>query len=172
MSGEAPQLVVDDRQQLGRGRGVAAVDGIQDPGNVGTIIRSSVASGVASEIRLRRSADPYSPKVVRSAAGAIFRIPVKRYDAVEDVLYGCTEPILICDATGTTSIEEFDWSASVTLILGSEGNGASSELIERSSASVRIPISPHAESLNVAVAASIILFEIARQRRSAASRSN
>jgi TrmH family RNA methyltransferase len=141
------------------------VDGLRDPGNLGTILRSANAAGVEQVILAPGTVDPYNPKVVRGAMDAHFRLPIVAlsWPEIAEALIGVQ--ILLADVRGKQDYYEVDWSQLSALIIGDEAHGASQEARELAAATITIPMHGGAESLNAAVAASVILFEAARQRR-------
>jgi TrmH family RNA methyltransferase len=144
-----------------------AVDGLRDPGNLGTILRSANAAGVEQVILAPQTVDLYNPKVVRGAMGAHFRLPIVAlsWPEIAETLAGVQ--ILLADVQGELAYYEVDWTRPSALIIGSEAYGAGQEAMELATATIAIPMHGGAESLNAAVAASVILFEAARQRRKA-----
>ena len=141
------------------------LDGVQDPGNVGTIWRTADALGADGLILVGNCADPYSPKVVRSSMGACFRLPVYETDAggLCALLERSGIPL---SATAlredTVSLEQARPGAGRRWIIGSEGSGVSPELLSRSVQTIKIPMRERCESLNAAAAAAIVLWEMAR----------
>jgi TrmH family RNA methyltransferase len=142
------------------------LDGVRDPGNLGTILRSAEASGAVGAILLLGCADVWSPKVVRSGMGAHFRLTLlPDLDwLVARRLLG-VRPIWLADMSGGVAYDDVDWTRDSALVMGGEANGASAEARESATGLVSIPMAGVAESLNVAMATSIIVFEAARQRR-------
>jgi len=141
------------------------VDRLRDPGNLGTILRSAWAAGVGQVVTTKGTVDIYSPKVVRGAMGAHFHpslAPDKRWEEIEPLLE--KRHVLLADARGEVAYYEVDWRLPSALIMGGEAEGASEEAKRLAQKRVHIPMPGGAESLNAAVAASIILFEAARQR--------
>jgi TrmH family RNA methyltransferase len=141
------------------------VDQLRDPGNLGTILRSAHAAGVEQVILATKTVDPYNPKVVRGAMGAHFRLPIEAlsWPKIAAALVGVQ--ILLADVRGEQAYYEVDWTRPSALIIGGEAYGASREAKELAAATITIPMHGGAESLNAAVAASVILFEAARQRQ-------
>ncbi len=140
------------------------IDRLRDPGNLGTILRSAWAAGVGQVVTTKGTVDIYSPKVVRGAMGAHFHLslaPDKEWKGIEPLLEG--RQVLLADARGDVVYHEVDWSKPSTLIIGGEAEGASEEAKRLAHKRVYIPMPGGAESLNAAVAASIILFEAARR---------
>lgn len=145
-------------------------DGIQDPGNLGTLIRSAAGAGATQVITLPGTVDPWSPKTVRAAAAAHFIIPVEAmsFDAFAGVLPKGAA-IVGADADGPARYDQIDLSGPLALIVGGEGAGLSERAQELANQFVSIPLAGEVESLNAGVAGSIILFEASRQRRRAAN---
>lgn len=136
------------------------VDAVQDPGNIGTMIRTADAAGMDAVIIGKGATDPYSPKAVRSAQGSNFHIPIVRGDLTEWIQRAQENGIQVI---GTSLDESVDYKAvgnteQFALILGNEGSGMNPELLKQTDVNVRIPIYGKAESLNVAVAAGILLY--------------
>ncbi len=144
---------------------ILVLDSLRDPGNMGTILRSAEAAGVGKVITIKGTVDVFSPKVVRGAMGAHFRLPIfydRRWEAMEGELEG--RQVLLADLGGEVPYYEVDWTRPSALIMGGEAHGPGREACEVATKTVSIPMRGGAESLNVAVATSIILFEAARQR--------
>ena len=144
------------------------LDGVRDPGNLGTILRTAEAAGVGQVVTLRGTVDVFSPKVVRGGMGAHFRLPIladRRWEEVEGALE--QRQILLADAAGGTPYYQVDWTVPTTLIVGGEAHGAGRKARGFAAERVTIPMQGSVDSLNVAVATSILLFEAARQRRAA-----
>lgn len=147
-------------------RGVL-LDSVQDPGNVGTIIRSAHALGFDSVISTKGTVDIYNGKVLRSTAGSVFHIPVVDGLEEEEVFQFCSEHGIRIIATGLNEgrpCYECDLSENFLLVIGNEGRGVSPGIKKLSAASVFIPMPGRAESLNAGVAASVIMYESNRQR--------
>lgn len=136
-----------------------ALHGIADPGNVGTILRSALAFGASSVALGPDCADPYGPKAVRASMGALFAVPVARFDTL-DVLPGT---VVALDAHAEEPIAELAVDGPLTLLVGAERAGLPREALAAADHVVRIPIT--SESLNAAMAATIALYEVARDRR-------
>ncbi len=144
---------------------ILVLDRLRDPGNVGTILRSAEAAWVGQVITIKGTVDIFNPKVVRGAMGAHFRLPIsydREWTEVNDELEG--RQVLLADPQGSLPYYEVDWAQPAALIVGGEARGAGREAQQLASATVIVPMQGGAESLNVAVATSIILFEAARQR--------
>ncbi len=141
------------------------LDAVRDPGNVGTLLRSAAAAGVDEALIAPGSADPFSPKVVRAAMGAHFRLAIRPADWAEIARRVAGLDVLLADAQGDVEYDRYDWRRPSALIVGGEAQGASAEGRALATRRVRIPMRGGSESLNAAVAGSVILFEAARQRR-------
>lgn len=145
---------------------VVICDGIQDPGNLGSLIRVSDAAGADAVFILPGTCNPYLPKVIRSTAGSIFHIPLIPVspEACVDFLRTHHIPLAIADVRGAVSLFDADLTGPLALAFGSEARGAGRVLREKADVLLKIPIVGKAESLNVAMAASICLYETVRQR--------
>ena len=178
---ESPQgLLAVLRQQTGSLEKLAVpkknsfwviLDAIQDPGNVGTIIRTADAAGVAGVLLAADCADIYAGKTIRSTMGSLFHIPVVKASRSECVCF-CERKFLnlyVAGADAAVDYKDADFTAPSAVVFGNEGAGVSEAFRRQALASVRIPIMGRAESLNVASAAAVILFEVARQQEFALS---
>ena len=140
---------------------------INNPVNVGAILRTAEAAGATGVITTTNTSDPFSPKSLRGAMGSAFRLPIWSGVSFDEVIEWCrTRGIAsICaDAEASTAYTEIDWTRLSALILGPESAGFTEQELESAEQRVRIPMQGAAESLNVSVAAGILLFEAARQR--------
>ena len=147
---------------------VLVLAGVQDPGNAGTLIRSAVAAGADAILFTEASVDPFSAKTVRSSAGLISRIAVVRQaslDGLESALGRRGVALVGADASATEDYDALDLRSPVAFVLGNEAGGLPSDVSSRFDHVVRIPMPGPAESLNVATAGSLLLFEAVRQRR-------
>jgi TrmH family RNA methyltransferase len=144
------------------------MDGIQDPGNAGTIIRSAEAFGASGVVLLRDCVRISNPKLMRASAGSVFRVPLIESVALPDLLREVRSAgfrLVSLDASGDHSVREVNRADGLALVTGSEGRGVSPELL-RQSETVRIP-TLKVESLNAAVACSLALYELSRRRSDA-----
>lgn len=145
---------------------VLILDRIRDPGNAGTLLRSAEACGVVRTVAFVDSVDAYSPKVVRSAMGAHFRLTILEDEKWVDLLPLLTDrPRWLAVARNGTSYDQVDWTRDCALILGGEAEGAGPAATAAASGEVTIPMAGPTESLNAAMAGTILLFEAARVRR-------
>lgn len=145
---------------------LVAVAGVQDPGNLGTILRSAEAFGAAGVLLGEGTVSPFNPKVVRGSAGSIFRLPAVRVK-LGDALTQLHEREVRLVATSShkgTQLPEANLAGPITVFIGGEGAGVPRDLLAEMDEIVAIPHASQVESLNAGVAASIVLYEIARQR--------
>jgi TrmH family RNA methyltransferase len=143
------------------------LEDLQDPGNVGTILRMAEAAGVTGVIVSRNTADIYSPKTVRATMGAIYRVPVAETDDVAGTIHELRDRgVQTCAAwlPGSVSYTEPDYRKATAFVIGNEGNGLRQETAEAAELKIRIPMKGAVESLNAAVAATVLAYEAARQR--------
>ncbi len=143
--------------------------GIQDPGNLGGLLRTAEAAGASGAYLTEGTSDPFSWKALRGSMGSAFRVPhVRGVAAVEAIARlrrrGIT--VVATAASGGRPYDEADWRRPVALLLGNEGAGLSEPLVRQADAVVSIPLGGRVESLNVGVAAGLLLFEATRQRSS------
>ena len=144
-----------------------AIAGVQDPGNLGTILRSAEAFGAGGVLLGEGTVSMFNPKVVRASAGSVFRLPVTRAK-LADTLGLMKEHGLRLVATVShkgTPLDQAKLSGPLAIFIGSEGAGLSRDLIKEMDEVVAIPQAPQVESLNVGVATSIVLYEVMRQKR-------
>lgn len=156
---------------------VLVIDGVQDSGNVGTLIRTAHALGAAGTVVLRGTADPTSPKALRGAMGATFRHPVVSFDDTAFIAWAGAHAVTLWAAAadgvplhqavggrGAKGAGRSSDSGPIAVIVGNEGAGIRPQLNAVAAQRVAIPLAPGAESLNVAVAAGILLYEVTRGR--------
>ena len=147
---------------------VLVLDNLQDPGNMGTVFRSAEAAGASGILMSKDCVDVYNPKVIRSTMGAIFRLPFYRAEdlpgAVMELKDGGLR-VYAAHLEGRRTYDGEDYRRGCAFLIGNEGNGLRQEVAECADCRIRIPMEGCTESLNAAVAASILLFEAARQRR-------
>lgn len=145
---------------------------VRDPGNAGTLVRSAAAAGASVVLFTTGAVDPFSPKTVRAAAGAIFHVPVVAgYDleGLAGTLRAAGLSLIGAAAAGGRPLGEIDLTARVALVLGNEAWGIGPAATDVLDDIVSIPMPGNAESLNVGIAGSIVLFEAVRQRRLSSS---
>ncbi len=168
---EAPQgvlAVVDEPpgawfEGVGPEARLLVLDALQDPGNVGTLIRSAAAFGVDGVVLLDGTVDPFNPKAVRASAGAVFRCPVVSvpWSRAEGHLAEASVPLIVADAGGDDATP-LPPPAGWALVVGSEGQGVREAVRARAVRSLRVPMSSGVESLNAAVAGALLLYELTR----------
>jgi len=164
---EKPKPVTDWDSHIKQGS-ILVVDRIQDPGNLGTIIRTALAAGVDGLWLIAGTVDPFNPKVVRASMGAIGRIAISTMTAQECVDQCGNLGLKLVAATLDDAVPYYlaDFSQPCALIIGNEANGVQPYLLQHSLERVLIPIANEVESLNAAAAAAILIYEVVRQRQS------
>jgi RNA methyltransferase, TrmH family len=146
---------------------ILVLDRVRDPGNLGAILRSAAAAGVELVMLTRGSADPWSPKTLRAGMGAQFRVALKPGARWPEIAgYAAGRQTWAADARGELVYDQVDWDQPSILIVGGETEGLSHEAADLATGRLAIPMSNEVESLNAAMAATVLLFEAARQRRS------
>jgi TrmH family RNA methyltransferase len=150
---------------------VIVLAGLQDPGNLGTILRSAEAFGATGVISLPGTVSAWNAKAVRASAGSVFRVPIlaASVDECFAELKKAAVKVFATTARGTKSTDLAELAGPVALIIGNEGNGVPGALAARADSTIAIPYPGSAESLNAAVAASVLLYEASRQRVAASS---
>lgn len=145
---------------------VVVVDGVQDPGNLGTMIRSADAVNATGVVLGRGTADLYNPKSVRSTMGSLFHLPIVEADLTELLPVARARSIQLVNTSlqAQDSLYEADLRGSTWLVVGNEGQGVSEAVARHVDKHVKIPMPGRAESLNVAMATTVLLFEALRQR--------
>jgi TrmH family RNA methyltransferase len=141
--------------------------GINNPVNVGAILRTAEAAGVTGAITTAGTSDAFSPKALRGAMGSAFRLPIWRGAEYSEVIAWCNERGIrtVCAvARGQQNYTEIDWLGSFAVIVGTESTGLTPAEIAQADEAVRIPMAGSVESLNVAVATGVLLYEASRQR--------
>ena len=146
-------------------RRVIVLEGVQDPGNVGTIIRTADAAGLDGVLLSNQCADVFSPKVLRATMGSIFRMNLRTTDDLPGELTKLREKgysILSSQLDGTPFYEREKVAEQFALVIGNEGNGVSEQVQQTATHRVRLPMRGGAESLNAAIAAAIMMYELMR----------
>ncbi len=142
---------------------LVVLDGIQDPGNLGAIIRTAEAAGVSGIILSKETVDPYNPKVVRATMGSLLRLPLVKVDSLLSLIEKLRArqiKTVACDAHGSKNYYETEWQLPLALIFGNEGAGMTKEITAKMDEVIRIPQRKGVDSLNVAVAAGIIMYQV------------
>jgi TrmH family RNA methyltransferase len=144
-------------------------DGVRDPGNLGTLLRTAAAAGAQAVLLPPGTADDYAPKVLRSAMGAHFRLAIQALDwpAIQGVVHSAERQlrVYLADSSGGQPYTQADLRTPLALIVGGEAAGASQQAIALTNERLHIPMPGGMESLNAAVAAAILMFEVVRQRQ-------
>ena len=144
------------------------LESLQDPGNLGTILRAGEGAGMTGMIMSKDTVDIYNPKVIRSTMGSVFRVPFLYTDDLEETIRAVKKRgvrLFAAHLEGARNYEQEDYNGPVGFLIGNEGNGLTDVTAKAADAWVKIPMAGKVESLNAAVAASILMFETARQRR-------
>ena len=145
---------------------IVALDDIQDPGNLGTILRTVDSIGLSQILVSKGTADPYNPKVVRSTMGAIYRVKVIECDNLKEALKEIKKnkfKILVTSLDDSKSVYDMKYYKKV-IVIGNEANGVEEEIVKLADEKIKIPMLGKTESLNASVAAGIILYEYVRQK--------
>lgn len=144
------------------------LDNLQDPGNLGTILRAGEAAGVTGVIMSYDCVDIYNPKVIRSTMGSVYRMPFVYVEHLPETLEVLAEAGIHSYAAhlkGKNSYDQEDYTRGTAFLIGNEGNGIRDEVADAAECYIKIPMCGEVESLNAAVASSVLMFEAARQRR-------
>ncbi len=146
---------------------VIVLAGIQDPGNLGTILRSAEAFGATGIISLPGTVSAWNSKAVRASAGSVFRVPMIAASEKEcfERLHESRVKVLATAVRGARAVERVDLKGPVALLVGNEGNGVSKQIAAKANAAITIPCPGPVDSLNAAVATSVLLYEVSRQRQ-------
>ena len=159
------ELGYADMSRISDDDNILVLDRVQDPGNLGTMIRTAVAAGYSMIIAVRGTADVYSQKVLRATAGMIFDIPVKYVDNAQelrDTLKVLAKRIVVTTVDGGRPYFGENLKSGIALVIGNEGNGVSQEVLDIADVRVTIPMRGEIESLNAAVSAAILMYEAIR----------
>lgn len=143
------------------------LEGVQDPGNLGTILRTGEGAGITGIIMNEHTADIYNPKVIRATMGSIFRVPFCYTNQMNQVICDLKErgvDVLAAYLRTKTRYCDVNMKKSIAIMIGNEGKGLSEKVVELASTKINIPMQGQVESLNAAVSASIVMYEAARQR--------
>lgn len=168
----APELLFSCplQREVGQPAGrLLLAEALQDPGNVGTMIRTAAAFGFDGLLLVGACADPWGPKAVRASMGGVFRLRIWEYSTAEEAvakLRALRIPLYAAAlAEETETAGEFAFPPALALAVGNEGHGLGSELLRAADAVIRIPMEPGAESLNAAAAAAVLMWEVYRGRQ-------
>ncbi len=153
LAGDAPLVVV--------------LDGLQDPGNLGAIVRAAESAGASAVVTTPGTVEAYSPKALRASMGSAFRLPIVRRIRVDEAIDAARErgcSVLAALAHGEVRYTDADWRRPTVVLIGNEGAGLPPDTLALADETVSIPIATAVESLNAAMAATVLMFEAARQR--------
>ncbi len=144
------------------------IESIQDPGNLGTMIRTGEGAGVSGIIMNRTTVDLFNPKTIRSTMGSIYRVPFVIADDLQDTINILQEKnvkLYAAHLKGSISYDEPDYTGACGFMIGNEGNGLSDEIADMADSYIKIPMEGQVESLNAAISATLLMYECNRQRR-------
>lgn len=147
---------------------LVVLEDLQDPGNLGTILRTGEGAGITGVIMSKDTVDLYNPKTIRATMGSIYRVPFVYVEDLRSVLALLKEAGVVSYAAhlkGTQYYDSFDFRKGTAFLIGNEGNGLKTETADQADVYLKIPMEGNVESLNAAVATSILMYEANRQRR-------
>lgn len=168
---ELPECVDNWISAMERGKRpplLVLLEDLQDPGNLGTILRAGEGAGVSGIIMTRQTADIFNPKVIRATMGSIYRVPFFIVDGLSDTIDLLKQKgiaVYAAHLDDSVDYDEPDYTRPTAFLIGNEGNGLRRETADRASQYIRIPMEGQVESLNAAAAAAILMYEASRQRR-------
>ncbi len=157
-------------QVLGKGGNplFLVLESLQDPGNLGTIMRTGECAGITGLIMSRDTVDVYNPKTIRATMGSIYRLPFLYTEDMGELLQAMKRKgiaVYAAHLKGSKRYDEADYREAAAFVIGNEGNGLKEETAALADGCIRIPMAGKAESLNAGVAAALLMYEAARQRR-------
>lgn len=144
------------------------LENIQDPGNLGTMLRTGEGAGISGIVMNRETADLYNPKTIRATMGSIYRVPcciVEHLKQAVGVIQEAQVAVYAAHLNGSVSYDQPDYRGGCAFLIGNEGSGLSPELAALADGRIRIPMEGKVESLNAAIAATLLMYEAKRQRR-------
>lgn len=162
-----PHYTLDDVMQADRTH-LLLLESVQDPGNLGTMVRTGEGAGITGVIMNRTTVDLFNPKTIRSTMGSIYRVP---FVVVDDFAVTIQElkqrgvSLYAAHLRGEKQYDAFDYTGPTGFMIGNEGNGLSDEIAGLADTYIRIPMEGQVESLNAAISASLLMYECNRQRR-------
>ena len=159
-----PNVLLDAPNPL-----LVVLEDIQDPGNLGTILRTGEGAGITGVIMSSRTVDLFNPKTIRATMGSVYRVPFLYVTDLSEVIRRMHEKGIRTYAAhlkGETYYDSFSFREPTAFLIGNEGNGLSDEVAECADTYIRIPMEGEVESLNAAVSAALLMYECSRQRRS------
>ena len=159
---ELAQLLAGEKTHL------LILESIQDPGNLGTMVRTGEGAGISGVIMNKTTVDLFNPKTIRSTMGSIYRVPfyvAKDLNETIEELKAQGIRVYAAHLKGTLSYDEPDYKAPTAFMIGNEGNGLSDEIANLADTYIKIPMEGSVESLNAAISATLLMYETNRQRR-------
>lgn len=162
-------LAKDAKEKLDKGRSFIILESIQDPGNLGTIIRTAEGAGVSGIIMNKETVDIYNSKVIRSTMGSVYRVPFMVTENLPETINELKKNNVTVFAAHLQGDEYYAkdlYKGNVAFLIGNEGNGLSDDIAKMADKYVKIPMAGMVESLNASVAAAILMYEAKRQRES------
>ena len=145
------------------------LEDLQDPGNLGTIVRTGEGAGVTAVIMSKNTVDIYNPKTIRATMGSIYRVPFIYVDSMEETItsfHNANVKTYAAHLKGETYYDSFSFAEGCAFLIGNEGNGLKKETADMASSYLKIPMEGQVESLNAAIATSLLMYEAHRQRKS------
>lgn len=161
-----PEYSLDDL--LGENAHLLILEDIQDPGNLGTMLRTGEGAGITGVIMSRGTVDIFHPKVIRSTMGSLFRVPFYIAEDLPGTIHTIKERGVVVYAAhlkGSVPYDKVEYTGPCGFLIGNEGNGLSGEIASLADTYIRIPMEGKVESLNAAIAAALLMYEVNRQRR-------
>ena len=162
-----PQITAEDlNEKITAKDNLVVLDRLQDPGNIGTIIRTAEGAGYGAVVTMKGTADVFSPKTIRAAAGSVFRIPIVQVEnnqELRELADKLGKKLIVTGFDTDKYFFDVDLSQGIALVIGNEGNGVSDELMDMADIKVKIPMDGNLESLNASVAAGILMYEAKRR---------
>jgi TrmH family RNA methyltransferase len=155
----------------GDGTMLLVLDGVQDPGNLGTMMRTGEGAGVTGVVMSRTTVDLFNPKTIRATMGSLYRVPFYIADDLTATLAQLSAEgvrLYAAHLKGTCAYDEPDYTGACAFLIGNEGSGLTDAVADAADTYIRIPMEGRVESLNAAISAGLLMYECSRQRRSAA----
>ena len=162
-----PKYTMDDMLR-GDQTHLLILESVQDPGNLGTMVRTGEGAGITGVVMNRTTVDLFNPKTIRSTMGSIYRVPFVVADDLEQTLQMLKKRgvrLYAAHLKGQKQYDAFDYTGATGFLIGNEGNGLSDEIANAADSYIRIPMEGQVESLNAAISASLLMYECNRQRR-------
>jgi TrmH family RNA methyltransferase len=162
-----PEYTISD-MMCGERTLLLVLEGVQDPGNLGTMLRTGEGAGVTGVIMSRTTVDLFNPKTIRSTMGSLYRVPFVIVDDLEGTIRQLKADgvkLYAAHLMGRLSYDEPDYTGACGFLIGNEGNGLSREVADAADIYIRIPMEGQVESLNAAISAGLLMYECSRQRR-------